>query len=503
MTKDNNTLKVKRLGINTRQEHIVYMREDCGVCKSEGFEALSRVLVQNGKKSIVATINSVRDSLLQNGEASLSESAWLELNVKEGDRITLSHFSPLESLRMVRAKLFGHSLSKSDFKEIIRDIYKGRFSNVHLAAFVSACVGERLSVEEITFLTEAMVEAGERIDWQQEIVVDKHCVGGLPGNRVTPIVVSIIAAAGLTIPKTSSRAITSPSGTADTMEVMTPVNLSLQKLKEVVTKTNGCIIWGGSVNLSPADDLIIRIERALDIDSEGQMIASVLSKKIAAGSTHVVLDIPVGPTAKVRTQDAAIELKRKLMAVSEAIGLNVKILITDGTQLIGRGIGPALEAKDVLSVLTSPDDAISDLLEKSLLISAAILELTQHCNPGEGIEEARKILYNGKAKDKFFSICDAQGGFREPPTAKHTHEIYSDGTGVIKSIDNRKLSRIAKLAGAPQDPAAGIEIFAKIGSSIAKGDPLYRIHAESKGELEYALSYVESQKDIFELGGSE
>jgi len=499
VTKYHNILKVKRLGINTRQEHIIFMREDCGVCKSEGFSALSRVLVTNGSKSLVATINSVRDGLLKDGEASLSESAWHELKVKEGDFISLSYFPPLESLSKVRAKLFGNPLSKSDFQSIILDIYRGRFSNIQLAAFVSGCVGERLSLNEIIFLTEAMVEAGERIKWYKEIVVDKHCVGGLPGNRVTPIVVSIVAAAGLTIPKTSSRAITSPSGTADTMEVMTAINLSLQKMKAVVEKTNGCIVWGGAVNLSPADDLIIRVERALDIDSEGQMIASVLSKKMAAGSTHVVLDIPVGTTAKVRSQKAAQEMKRKLEAVGHAIGLKVKILITDGSQPIGRGIGPALEAKDVLAVIRNSADAPNDLLEKSLLIAGAILELAKCCEPGRGIEEAKKILLSGKAEEKFFSICEAQGGFREPPQAKFTHEVYSEYEGIVKTIDNRRLSMIAKLAGAPHDAAAGIELFVKIGTKISKKEPLYRIHAESKGVLEYALSYERSQKDIFRI----
>lgn len=497
----NNKLIVKRLCINTRQEHIIYMREECDVCKSEGFETLSRILVQKGEKSIIATINSVKDGLLSNGEASLSESAWLELDLRDGDQISLSHFPPIESFSKVRAKLFGRSLSRSDFQEIVQDIYKGRFSNVQLSAFISACIGKRLSLEEVTYLTQAMVEVGERINWNKEIVVDKHCVGGLPGNRVTPIVVSIIAAAGLTIPKTSSRAITSPSGTADTMEVMTSVNLSLQKMKEVVNSTNGCLVWGGSVNLSPADDLIIRVERALDIDSEGQMIASVLSKKIAAGSTHVVLDIPVGPTAKIRTCEAASELMRKLTYISEVIGLKIKILITDGSQPIGRGIGPSLEAKDVLSVLRHQDISLSDLIEKSLLIAGAIFELANHCKVGEGVAIARDILYSGMAKDKFFSICEAQGGFTEPSTALYIHEIYSDFTGVVKGIDNRKLSRIAKLAGAPQDPNAGIEILAKIGANISKGDLLYCIHAESKGMLDYALSFEKKQKEIFVFEG--
>ena len=205
-----------------------------------------------------------------------------------------------------------------------RDVVDGKYSDIHLASFVTACATRPLDHREILALTKAMVEAGDRLSWKSDVVVDKHSVGGLPGNRTTPIIVPIVAALGLTMPKTSSRAITSPAGTADTMETMAPVELDIADIHRVVEQEGGCIAWGGAVRLSPADDVIIRIERALDIDTEGQMIASVLSKKIAAGSTHLVLDVPVGPTAKVRTPEAANALSAGLIAVAEAFGIRAE-----------------------------------------------------------------------------------------------------------------------------------------------------------------------------------
>ena len=186
-----------------------------------------------------------------------------------------------------------------------------------------------------------MVDAGDRLTWSSEVVLDKHSVGGLPGNRTTPIVVAVVASHGLTMPKTSSRAITSPAGTADTMETLAPVDLDLPAIRRVVEREYGCVVWGGAVRLSPADDILIRVERALDIDSEGQLVASVLSKKIAAGSTHLVLDVPVGPTAKVRSVDAAHALSGALSDVAAAFGLKTNIVLSDGMQPVGRGIGPA------------------------------------------------------------------------------------------------------------------------------------------------------------------
>jgi thymidine phosphorylase len=192
------------------------------------------------------------------GEASLSEAAWKLLGVKEGDEVSFSHMEPLESLSSVRAKIYGRRLSESRFREIIHDILAGRYSDIHLAAFVTACSGGHLDGGEIIALTRAMVDAGDHLQWPTTRVVDKHCVGGLPGNRTTPIVVAIVSACGLTMPKTSSRAITSPAGTADTMETLAPVDLDLVLMRRVVEREGGCIVWGGAVHLSPADDVLIR-----------------------------------------------------------------------------------------------------------------------------------------------------------------------------------------------------------------------------------------------------
>lgn len=499
MNKDSNILKLKRLGIDTQREFVVYMRADCHICISEGFEAMTRLQVTVKSKTIIATLNVLRSELLQHDEASLSESAWKRLNAENGSEITFSHLQPVASMSDVRAKMYGQRLDKNAFYQIIKDIADTKYSNIELAAFITACAGDHLNIEEITGLTQAMIAAGEKMNWEKVIVVDKHCIGGLPGNRTTPIVVSIIAAAGLTIPKTSSRAITSPAGTADTLETMTNVNLSLKQIYKVVENEGGCMVWGGAVALSPADDVLIKIEKALDIDSEGQMIASVLSKKAAAGSTHVVIDIPVGNTAKVRTHDDAQKLKYYFTVVGQAIGLNIKVLITDGTQPVGRGIGPALEALDVLAVLRNEKNAPQDLKERATLIAGTVLELAGKSTVGNGQQDALQILNSKKAYKKFISICKAQGGFREPLIGQLQHEVLAYQSGVVTEVDNRRLAKVAKLSGAPNNPGAGVVYIAPIGKSVTKGDLLFTVYAESKGELAYALEYLKTQPDIIKI----
>ena len=310
---------------------------------------------------------------------------------------------------------------------------------------------------------------------------------------------AIVAAAGLIIPKTSSRAITSPAGTADTVETMTPVNLSAAKIKQIVAQEGGCMAWGGALGLSPADDIIIKVERMLDLDPEGQMIASVLSKKAAIGATHVVIDIPVGPTAKIRSDDAFAKLHNYFLLIGKALGLHVHVLKTAGDQPIGKGIGPALEAKDILAVLRNDKEAPIDLKNKAILLAAVILEFGKKAPAGKGKAIATQLLENGAALTKFLAICDAQGGFNEPLSASLTHDIVATHPGIVTAVDNRSIAKIAKLAGAPHDPAAGMEFFAPLGTYVEQGHVLYRIHAESKGALEYSLSYARSIPDIITI----
>jgi len=301
------------------------------------------------------------------------------------------------------------------------------------------------------------------------------------------------------MPKTSSRAITSPAGTADTMESMTTVAMSFGHMREVVEQEGGCLAWGGSVSLSPTDDIVIRVERALDLDSEGQLVASVISKKVAAGSRQVLIDIPVGPTAKVRSQSMAQTLKQLLEKTGAALGLDVRTVITDGNQPIGRGIGPALEARDILQVLRNDGHAPQDLREKSLQLAGILLEMGEKAAAGQGYALAQRTLLDGSAMKKFEAICMAQGGFSEPPVAEFTHCIRAPNSGVVAYFNNRFIARLASLAGAPNAKAAGIELHVTLGDEVEAGAPLFTLHAEAPGELAYALDFLDGHTDVIRI----
>lgn len=493
-------MEVVRMRLHTQHQAVAIMRRDSYVCRAEGLASRSQVLVKAGERELLVQLYQIDDDeRLSPGQVALSEDAWNTLGLREGDAVEVRHPPLLASLAGVRKRIYGQRLSTQDMNSIVSDVVKGHYTDIHLAAFLTATSTLPLDERETVDLISAMVQAGERVQWNSRMVVDKHCVGGLPGNRTTPIVVAIATANGLVMPKTSSRAITSPAGTADTMATLTTVDLDLDTLRSVVGQEGGCLAWGGAMRLSPADEMFVRVERALDIDTEGQLIASVLSKKIAAGATHVVIDIPVGPTAKVRSQEAARLLASRLVSTAAHFGVAVYCLYTDGAQPVGRGIGPALEARDVLAVLRNDADAPDDLRQRAVQVAGAVLEIGGAAPAGEGVALALRTLEEGRAWDKFQRICAAQGGLRVPPRAPCVQPLAAARSGTVTDIDNRKLARLAKLAGAPDNPAAGVDLRVRLGDKISAGASLMFLHAQTQSTLDYALMYARDAGDIIHI----
>lgn len=323
----------------------------------------------------------------------------------------------------MRSKLQGQRLDRPAFDAILADVVQHRYSKVELAMFVLACALRTLDLDELVNFTRAMIAAGSRLDFGPGPIADKHCIGGVPGHRTPMVVVPIVAALGVIVPKTSSRAITSPAGTADSMGVLADVALPPAQLHRVVDKVGACIAWGGALDLAPADDILITVERPMEIDTEAQMVASILAKKKTAGATHAVIDIPVGQTAKVRTHAAAEQLAALFTAVAAQIELRLEVLITQVRGPIGWGIGPRLEALDVLAVLRREAGAPADLREKSLFLAARILELVGAVPPLADYRAAQQALDSGAAEKVFDRIVDAQGARPLPPPAPHRHGV--------------------------------------------------------------------------------
>jgi thymidine phosphorylase len=497
-------LTLRQVGIDTYRENVAYLHRDCHIYRTAGFQALAKVEVQadGGAQKIQAVLNVVDDDQIVTPlELGLSQQAFCQLDLQSGAPVCIAHATPPSSIEAVHRKIAGERLAYPDYQAITREIAENRYAKIEMAAFLVACSETGLEREEVLYLTRAMAETGDRFEWDEPLVADKHCIGGVPGNRTSMLVVPIVAAHGMFIPKTSSRAITSPAGTADTMEMLAEVELSAVRFHEVVRKLRGCLAWGGTSRLAPVDDILISVERPLSLDSPGQMVASILAKKLAAGATHLLIDIPVGPTAKVRNQRDALRLRKLFEYVGDRIGLHTEVMVTEALQPIGRGVGPALEARDVMQVLANDPAQPRDLREKALRLAARILEFDPDVRGGQGYTLARDILESGRALAKMNAIIDMQGRRHAQPEAGVLQEAVTAPTdGTVSAIDNLQIARIARLAGAPMDSGAGVDLLKKIGDPVAKGEALYLIHAHFDADFNFARQAAAASSG-YSIGG--
>jgi AMP phosphorylase len=399
-----------------------------------------------------------------------------------------------ESLRYVRTKLRGERLREHDMVTIVRDVVERHLSEVEIAAFLTALNIHGLSMGESEALSRAMVETGKTLDFGEAPILDKHSIGGIPGDKTSLLVVPIVAAAGFTIPKTSSRAVTSPAGTADRVETLCPVNLSINEIKAVVEKTNGCLVWGGALDLAPADDLFIQVEYPLGIDP--LLLPSIMSKKKAIGATHIAIDIPTGNGAKIKNMTEAYTLASDFVDLGKRLGMNIQCALTFGEQPIGHAVGPALEAQEALTALMGAGPA--DLKEKAVSLAGMLFEMV---GVEGGRQKAEHVLRSGRAEKKLREIIEIQGGNPrikpdELPVGANKAEVTASQAGRVLWISTEDIVTIAKAAGAPREKGAGVVLKAKLGEAVKKDGALLEIYAERSNKLESALELAKRLQPI-------
>jgi AMP phosphorylase len=478
--------RVRLLEIEAGGKPIAVMGE--GDARRLGVKSSDRVLIRLGDSEATAILNIASE--FPEGVLGAYRELRAKLKLVEGAQIQVEPIGRPESLSYIREKILGERLTPWKIDRIVQDVVEQHLSDVELAAFVTALQIHGMSMEEVEALSWAMVKRGRTLNLGRHPILDKHSVGGVPGDKTTLLVVPIIAASGYTIPKTSSRAITSPAGTADRMEPLCPVDLRLEEILRVVEEVNACIVWGGALDLAPADDLFIRVEYPLSIDP--LLLPSIMAKKKAMGSTHMVVDIPTGRGAKIKTMDQAQQLAMDFIELGRRLGIVVECAITEGDQPIGRAVGPALEAREALEALMG--NGPPDLIDKAASLAGILFRMFGDEN---GKEKALSILNSGRALEKMREIIGAQGGDpdvrpEDIPIGERVHEMRADRGGRVLWIDNSAIAQIARAAGAPSDKGAGLILNAKMGDEVDRGDVILRIHAESPQRLEWASSLARS-----------
>ncbi len=486
-------LKAKYLDIQTGHPWVVLIcEEDSKVYGVRAGDELSTKW--NHKKTEVGV--DITRNLVKSGEIGLFRDIVERYKIKEGDVLELTLAPAAPSLECIQKKLVGKRLSYPEVKSIIYDIVHYHLDDIQISFFVaSAFMKNGFSNKEIYYLTKAMAETGEMMHWEG-IVADKHSIGGLPGNRTTPIIVSIVSSLGILMPKTSSRAVTSEAGTADVMEVLTPVEFNSDKIRGIVNKTKACIVWGGALRLAPADDRILKVSYELGIEPYSKMIVSIMAKKVAIGATHLVIDMPIGEGAKIENYGEAIKVKKIFEFLGKKFNIKVRVIIENVGKPVGRGIGPILEMRDVLRVLQQKENRPLDLEKRAIKLTGNLLEILGKSKFGQGEKLAYKQLISGEAFRQFQKIINVQGGPEDIDSESmilgaNTYKITSDKKGIIKKIDLKHLIRIVRLLGSPITKEAGVYLHKTVGEKVEAGETLITLYTDNDQRLHLALTELQ------------
>ena len=482
--------KVKLLGIRAGGKQIIVIDDENASLL--GIHSSDRVEITYKQQNIIAIANVATD--FPKKTVGIYEEVKDRLKVQEGENVEIRPAERPESLGYIRDKLMGRRLGAQEIKMIIMDVVERHLSDIELASFVTSLYIRGTSMDEVEALTKAMVETGQTLDFGKKPILDKHSIGGVPGDKTTILVVPIVAAAGFTIPKTSSRAITSPAGTADRVEVLCPVDLTVDEIRSVVKKTGACLAWGGALDLAPADDLLIQVEYPLSIDP--LLLPSIMSKKKATGADYIVVDIPTGRGTKIKTIGEAQALAQEFIELGKRLGMNVQCGVTFGEQPIGYAIGPALEAREALLALMG--EGPTDLVNKAASLAGLLFEMM---GINDGMQKANELLKSGKAEKKLRDIIAAQGGDpdvkpEDIEVGNEVVEIRSEEKGRIQWINNMAIAQIAREAGAPKTKGAGVLLSKKLGDKVAKGDVLYKIYSGSAQKLESTVRLAQNLNPI-------
>ncbi|MBQ9732432.1 MAG: thymidine phosphorylase [Alphaproteobacteria bacterium] len=484
-------LSLKHLSISSFNENIAYIHKDCNAYKVDDVSSLTKVEIHGGMKPIYAFLQIVDDEdIVQPTEIGLNNEAFEKINIPEGANVSMTIAPSAPSLVSIKRKINGNILNAGEYSSIINDITSHRYSNMDIASFLVAS-GSFMIAPEVLALTESLI--GENtFHWDNEnIVVDFHCLGGVPGNKTDIIIAAIVAAYGLPMPKTAAPSLTSCSGVADTFSVLANVNLDENKFKSIVKDHRAAIANYNSLPIAEASKTIASVERHLGLLQNQHLAASILAIKIAAGVTHLVLDIPVGPTSRIKSTTEAMRLRKLIEYVGDMLSIEIDVVITDGSEPIGNGIGSVLEARDIMKILRNKPDAPQDLLEKSLFLAGRVLEFDPQLRGGQGYVVAKEILSSGRALDAMNKIIYAQGKASQPKLGHLTRDIVATQSGVVESIDNTRINKIGVLAGAAQYAGAGLDLLKKVGDTVEQGETLYRIHSVNSTDFAFANSVVD------------
>ncbi|SCK20517.1 thymidine phosphorylase [Variovorax sp. HW608] len=340
-----------------------------------------------------------------------------------------------------------------------------------------------VTAHDVAELARSLAERVQPLPWKVAAAVDKIGFGLVPGHHTTPIVVAIVSAAGVPMPHL---AMSSPSHVVSGLAVMAAlsnVRLNRERLMHVFEQEGGCIADAACAAAVTDAATAAAVAETRHPATLALWLAAMLSVRIAAQVPRVLVDVAVGAGTGVPDDDTWHAFRDLCIGAGAQLGLQVQASRSVGSQPVGRGIGPALAARDVLDVLRGAAAAPMDLRMHALVEAGRLLEHGGASRAGQGERDAWRLLDNGAAWSKFESLCRSQGDWREPAAAPLQAPVFATCDGYVRLIDGQALSRLAAAAGAPSSPTAGVVLHVRIGDKVEREQPLLTLHAKHSHRL--------------------
>lgn len=473
-----------------------------------GINSMDKVALMYEGKEIVVDAD-LSHSYIKPGEVWILKDVVQKYHIQANKPVAIAFTSNSAlSIEALKKGLKGVKLNEKETFAIMKDIATNRFTDT-LTTYYSALGFFFPSINhELYVMAKAMAETGEMLHFPW-VVADKHCMWGVPGNETTMIMIPLLTSLGIKMPKTFSKAITTPAATGECVSVLMDISFSKPQIEKLVKEHNTCLVRGGGLDLAPADEKLIRAAYPLSMQSYSRTVVSIMAKKYAMGINHSLIDIPMGPTAKVPDMKTALELKKQFIYVGQKLWMKVHVEITDAIEPIGAGIWAVLQVREVLRVLQHHELRPMDLQNKAVFLAAKIIELVGMAKghgPARG-KTAEKLaletIKSGKAWKKMQEIIKAQHGNPNVKSewlqlAKIKKEIKAEKDGTVRSIDMKILNVVARTLGAPIDLQAWLYLRKKTGDAVKKWDIIYVLYANEAPKIQMAIDYLD-QKKMYEI----
>jgi putative thymidine phosphorylase len=439
------------------------------------------------------------NTLIKRWEIGIFEDIEAKYNLKSGQLVTIAFTkNSSESLDALKRWLNGKRLNQKEIAAIMKDISNNRFTDILTTYFSAMGFFFPSKDEDLYRMTKAMAEAGEMLHFPW-IVADKHCMGGVSGNETTMIMIPLLTSLGIKMPKTFSKAITTPAATGECVSVLMDISFSKKEIEHLVKKNNCCLVRGGGLDLAPADEKLIKVAYPLSMQSYSRTVVSIMAKKYAMGINHSLIDIPVWPSAKVPDMKTAKWLKKKYEYVGKKLGMKMHVEITQALQPIGAWIGAVMQVREVLRVLQQHTTRPMDLEKKAVHLSAKIIELVGMAKGKDAEKLAYGQLISGKAWTMMQKIIATQHGdpkimSEDLKLATVQKNIVAEKSGKVKDIDMKVVNVAARTLGSPLDLQAGLYLHKKLGDTVKKGEIIYTMYANDEGKIRLTKEFLDQKK---------